>query len=70
MKKLALILLCFFSFFGFSQNLNQYKYAQVPSKFSFLNWDFISFIFIGFKLIMVGEYLQFRKCKIEGGSFV
>lgn len=37
MKKLVLILVCFFSLIGFSQNLNQYKYAQVPSKFSFLN---------------------------------
>lgn len=35
MKKLILITVLLVSFFGFSQNLNSYKYALLPSKFSF-----------------------------------
>ncbi len=35
MKKIFLVVL-FISAFGFSQNLNQYKYALVPAKFNFL----------------------------------
>ncbi len=35
MKKIFLVLL-FISAYGFSQNLNQYKYALVPAKFTFL----------------------------------
>ena len=31
-----MLILILFSYFGYSQNLNSYKYALVPSKFSFL----------------------------------
>lgn len=35
MKKAILTIVLFASFFAFSQNLNSYKYALLPSKFSF-----------------------------------
>lgn len=37
MKKYTLCYLLLVCFLSFGQQLNQYKYAQVPSKFSFLN---------------------------------
>lgn len=36
MKKSFLILILFVSAFTFGQNINDYKYAIIPSKFSFL----------------------------------
>ena len=35
MKNLIIYILLLFASLGFSQNLNSYKYALVPSKFSF-----------------------------------
>ncbi len=37
MKKITLSCFLLVSFIGFTQQLNQYKYAQVPATFSFLN---------------------------------
>ena len=36
MKKIILLVLLFVFSFSFAQNLNEYKYALIPSKFSFL----------------------------------
>jgi hypothetical protein len=37
MKKTLILIALFVTLFSFSQNLNQYKYAIVPSKFTFLS---------------------------------
>lgn len=39
MRKFLIVLSIVVSTFGYAQNLNEYKYAQVPSKFSFLKED-------------------------------